>query len=78
MGTTIVIVLIAMALSFAVGAVTVSIYDDIHCKTHHVGSLNYQKNPNGSYIYWIEFDNEKAMESLNDYKEIILDVSEAR
>ena len=67
-----------MVLSFAVGAVTVSIYDDIHCKTHHVGSLNYQKNSNGSYIYWIEFDNEQAMESLNNYKEVILDVSEAR
>lgn len=78
MDMTIVIVLIAMALSFVVGAVTVSIYDDIHYKTHHVGSLNYQKNPNGSYIYWIEFDNEQAMESLNDYKEVILDVSEAR
>lgn len=78
MVTTIIVVLIAMASSFVIGAVTVSIYDDIHCKTHHVGSLNYQKNPNGSYIYWIEFDNEKAMESLNDCKEIILDVSEAR
>ena len=78
MDMTIIIVLIAMALSFAVGAVTVSIYDDIHRKTHHVGSLNYQKNPNGSYIYWIAFDNKQAMESLNEYKEVILDVSEAR
>lgn len=70
--------IIFLIIAFTLGVAVSCGVRNVVNKANHIGTLNYQKNLNGSSVYWLEFQDEKAIDKLDSCKYVILDVSEAR
>lgn len=70
--------IILLIIAFALGVAFACCIRNVTNRANYVGTLNYQKQTNGSSLYWLEFRDENAQDKLDNCKYVILDVSEAR